>query len=90
MAAPFVDQHAAATFDGDRHVLTLYLNGAQAASTQGIRGALADIDDAYLWLGLAMRKANRNADARKAFTKSLELNPNRLWAKQQLDKTPAN
>ena len=47
-------------------------------------------DEAYLWLGLAMRKANRNADARKAFTKSLELNPNRMWAKQQLDKTPAN
>jgi len=47
-------------------------------------------DDAYLWLGLAMRKANRNVDARKAFTKSLELNPDRLWVKQQLDKTPAN
>jgi tetratricopeptide (TPR) repeat protein len=45
--------------------------------------------DAYLWLGLALRKENRPADARKAFTKSLELNPNRLWAKQQLDKTPA-
>jgi tetratricopeptide (TPR) repeat protein len=47
-------------------------------------------DEAYLWLGLAMRKSNRNADARKAFAKSLELNPNRVWARQQLDKTPAN
>jgi tetratricopeptide (TPR) repeat protein len=47
-------------------------------------------DEAYLWLGLAMRKANRNAEARKAFSKSLELNPNRVWTKQQLDKTPAN
>jgi tetratricopeptide (TPR) repeat protein len=46
-------------------------------------------DEAYLWLGLATRKGNRNADARKAFLKSLELNPNRIWAKQQLDKTPA-
>ena len=46
-------------------------------------------DEAYLWLGVALRKANRNADARKAFQKSLELNPNRVWAKQQLDKTPA-
>ena len=45
-------------------------------------------DEAYLWLGLAMRKANRNAEARKAFAKSLELNPNRVWTKQQLDKTP--
>ena len=47
-------------------------------------------DEAYLWLGLAMRKANRNAEARKAFSKSLELNPNRVWTKQQLDKTPAS
>jgi tetratricopeptide (TPR) repeat protein len=45
--------------------------------------------DAYLWLGLSLRKENRPAEARKAFAKSLELNPNRLWAKQQLDKTPA-
>lgn len=45
--------------------------------------------DAYLWLGLALRKANRPAEARKALTKSIELNPNRLWARQQLDKTPA-
>lgn len=44
--------------------------------------------DAHMWLGVALRKLNRNADARKAFAKSLELNPNRLWAKQQLDKTP--
>ena len=47
-------------------------------------------DEAYLWLGLALRKANRNAEARKAFSRSLELNPNRIWAKQQLEKTPAN
>lgn len=44
--------------------------------------------DAHMWLGVALRKLNRNAEARKAFAKSLELNPNRLWAKQQLDKTP--
>jgi tetratricopeptide (TPR) repeat protein len=47
-------------------------------------------DDAFLWLGLAHRKAGHNADARKAFAKALELNPGRVWAKQQLDKTPAN
>lgn len=45
--------------------------------------------DAHLWLGLALRKANRNAEARKEFQKAIELNPGRLWAKQQLDKTPA-
>ena len=45
--------------------------------------------EAYLWLGLSLRKENRDAEARKAFAKSLELNPNRVWAKQQLEKTPA-
>lgn len=44
--------------------------------------------EAQLWLGVALRKANRNAEARKAFEKSLQLNPARIWAKQQLDKTP--
>ena len=45
--------------------------------------------EAYLWLGLSLRKDNRNAEARQAFAKSLKLNPNRLWARQQLEKTPA-
>jgi len=45
--------------------------------------------DAWLWLGVALRKDNQHAEAHKAIAKSLELNPNRLWAKQQLDKTPA-
>lgn len=45
--------------------------------------------EAHLWLGLALRKENRNAEARKALQKALELNPARVWAKQQLDKTPA-
>jgi tetratricopeptide (TPR) repeat protein len=44
--------------------------------------------DAYLWLGLSLHKAHRNAEARQAFQKSLELNPRRVWAKQQLEKTP--
>lgn len=44
--------------------------------------------EAHLWLGVALRKANRNAEARKAIARSLQLNPNRVWAKQQLDKTP--
>lgn len=44
--------------------------------------------EAYLWLGLSLRKQNKNAEARQAFQKSLELDPNRIWAKQQLDKTP--
>ncbi len=46
--------------------------------------------EAHLWLGVALRKANRNPEARKAFERSLQLNPNRVWARQQLDKTPAS
>jgi len=45
--------------------------------------------DAWLWLGIALRKQNKNSDARQAFAKSVELNPKRIWAKEQLDKTPA-
>ena len=45
--------------------------------------------EAYLWLGLSLRKENRDGEARQAFSKSLELNPTRVWAKQQLDKTLA-
>jgi len=43
----------------------------------------------YLWMGLALRKLHQDAAAREAFTKSLDLNPARIWTKQQLDKTPA-
>lgn len=45
--------------------------------------------DAWLWLGIALRRANRPAEARQAILKSLEFNPNRVWARQQLEKTPA-
>jgi tetratricopeptide (TPR) repeat protein len=52
----------------------------------------ADLDrklaDAHLWLGVALRKLNRNAEARKEFQKAVELDPARIWAKQQLEKTP--
>jgi tetratricopeptide (TPR) repeat protein len=46
--------------------------------------------DAHLWLGIALRKAGKTAEARAAIQHSLELNPNRVWAKQQLGKTPPN
>jgi tetratricopeptide (TPR) repeat protein len=47
------------------------------------------LPEAHLWLGLALRKENRNAEARKEFQRVIELNPARVWAKQQLEKTPA-
>ena len=45
--------------------------------------------EAWLWLGVALRKENKDAEARQALEKSLALNPNRVWVKQQLDKTPS-
>ena len=45
--------------------------------------------EAYLWLGVSLRQAKQDTEARQAFQKSLALNPNRVWVKQQLDKTPA-
>jgi tetratricopeptide (TPR) repeat protein len=65
----------------------------------GVDIAMKDFDNAisldpklsegYLWKGVTLRKANRNAEARQALQKALQLDPGRLWAKQQLDKTPA-
>jgi tetratricopeptide (TPR) repeat protein len=44
--------------------------------------------DAWLWLGITLRRSNQPEEARKAIAKALELNPDRAWAKQQLEKTP--
>jgi tetratricopeptide (TPR) repeat protein len=64
----------------------------------GVDPALKDFDqaiainpklaEAYLWKGVTLRKANRDAEARKALEHALQLEPNRVWAKEQLDKTP--
>ena len=45
--------------------------------------------EAYLWLGIASRKAGRNAEARTALQTAVKLAPERVWAKKQLEKTPA-
>lgn len=47
------------------------------------------LDEAYLWKGVTLRKANHDPEARQAFEAALKLNPNRAWTRQQLDKTPA-
>lgn len=46
--------------------------------------------DAWLWLGVALRRSNQLAEAQKAFERSLQINPNRVWAKEQLEKTPGS
>ncbi len=45
--------------------------------------------EGWLWLGIALRRANQVEEAHQAIAKSVELNPKRVWAKQQLEKTPA-
>lgn len=64
----------------------------------GLDKALEDADkaialdaknsEAWLWKGIIQRKMGKNADARKAIAKALELNPKRVWTKTQLEKTP--
>ena len=50
----------------------------------------ANLAEAYLWKGIALRKANRNTEARQALQRALQIDPNRVWAKQELDKIPAS
>jgi tetratricopeptide (TPR) repeat protein len=45
--------------------------------------------EAYAYLGLSLRDLKKMPEAHQAFAKALELNPKRVWIKQQLDKTPA-
>lgn len=65
--------------------------GGVELAVQDLRKA-AQLDpksaDAHLWLGIALRRMGRNAEARAAIERSLALNPDRVWAKQQLAKTP--
>jgi len=44
--------------------------------------------EAYLWMGIAHARQHRVAEAREALSKALQLSPDRVWAKQQLDKLP--
>jgi tetratricopeptide (TPR) repeat protein len=47
------------------------------------------LSEAYLWKGIALRKINKNSEARQLLTKAVELRPGWTWAKEQLQKTPA-
>lgn len=49
-----------------------------------------ELAEAHLWTGIVKRKLGRNKEARDSFARALKSNPRRVWAKQQLDKTPAN
>ncbi|HEX4750932.1 MAG TPA: tetratricopeptide repeat protein [Bryobacteraceae bacterium] len=61
--------------------------------------AIADFDkaiqldpnlaDAYMWKGIALRKLNKDEEAHQALSRAVQIDPNRIWAKEQLAKTPA-
>ncbi len=72
--------------------LPAQLGGGPAVAIPDFQKAL-ELDpknaEAYAYLGLSLRDQHKDAEARQAFTKALELNPKRVWVKQQLDKTPA-
>jgi tetratricopeptide (TPR) repeat protein len=74
------------------YYLPTQLGGRMDTAIADFRKAI-DLDpnlaEAYVWLGLALRKEHHNTDARLAFSRALELDPQRIWAKEQLDKTPS-
>ena len=89
------DSHLAVAYEArgvGNYYLPQAMGGGYDLAASDFRKAI-ELDpkdaQAYLWLGLTLRKQNKNVEARQAFQRSIQLNPNRAWAKQQLDKTPA-
>lgn len=76
---------------GNYYLPEAFGGGASVAIPDFRKAAALDPSSAevFLWLGLALRKEHHNAEARQAFTKSLHLDPARVWIRQQLEKTPA-
>jgi tetratricopeptide (TPR) repeat protein len=67
------------------------LGGGAGAAIPDFRKAI-EIDpqnaEAWVYLGVALRMDKKEDDARRAFNKALELNPNRFWVRQLLVKSP--
>jgi tetratricopeptide (TPR) repeat protein len=75
---------------GNYYLPTAFGGGVELAIKDFEKAITLDANsaDAHLWLGIALRKLNRNPEARTALARALELNPARVWTKQQLEKTP--
>lgn len=78
-----------------RGVGNLYLpaqigGGAEAALPDFRKAVELDPANAEAWvyLGVALRMDKKEDEARKAFNKALEINPNRFWVRQLLVKRP--
>jgi tetratricopeptide (TPR) repeat protein len=69
--------------------LPTQLGGGAPAAIPDFRKAI-DLDpknaEAWVYLGVALRNDKKEDEARKAFDKALELNPNRFWVRQLLAK----
>lgn len=76
---------------GKFYLPAMFGGGVELAMKDFEKAAALDpkLADAWLWIGLAHRKVNRNTEARDALRKARALAPNRLWIRQQLEKTPA-
>lgn len=76
---------------GKFYLPAMFGGGVDLAMKDFQKAAAIDpkLPEAWLWIGLAHRKGNRNAEARQALQKAKALNPARLWIQQQLEKTPA-
>jgi tetratricopeptide (TPR) repeat protein len=74
------------------YYLPAQLGGGPELAIKDFRKAI-ELDpkapDSYLWLGLALRKLHNNGEARQAIQKAIDLDPQRVWLKEQLEKTPA-
>jgi tetratricopeptide (TPR) repeat protein len=73
------------------YYLPAAMGGGEDVAVKDFQKAIAldaKLGEAHLWLGIALRKAGRNADAHAELQKAADLAPARVWAKQQLAKTP--
>jgi tetratricopeptide (TPR) repeat protein len=74
------------------YYLPQQLGGGPEIAAKDFRKAI-ELDpkssDAYLWLALSLRKLHQNGEARQALQKAIDLDPQRIWLKEQLEKTPA-
>ena len=75
---------------GNYYLPPAFGGGLELAEQDFRKAILLDpkLAEAHLWLGIALRKAGNPAEARAAIARSLALNRNRVWARQQLEKTP--
>jgi tetratricopeptide (TPR) repeat protein len=90
-----LDPKAALNYVGrgvGNYYLPAAMGGSVDAGIKDLRKAIsldARLADAHLWLGVVLRKAGQNAEAHQELQKAVDLAPARVWAKQQLAKTPA-